>query len=295
MDESQKNLKEKKLEMIQMTINQSDEHPLKSFVHVLGGILVFLSIVYCSLKVVIDASIYLMPDSTAIYLTKSLGDIIIFNQESSEKNETQKYVQDLLNRLKENSSLKNVDIEVIIRSDSTLNALSYPGYKIVVNQGLLEFVKSENELAFILGHELGHYHYRHLLKRLSSSVLDFSVAIITLISGVDTSIVKTLSANLNKQFSQRQESESDDYALKLVDRTYDGNSSGATDFFEKLSKTEGFIRNSLNFLFTHPLSKDRVSHLKTSIEDFKMSDKGLTPLPKNIFILDNISKKEEDE
>ena len=45
-----------------------------------------------------------------------------------------------------------------------MNAVALPGGNIVVFAGLLKEIKSENELAMILGHELGHFAHRDHLR-----------------------------------------------------------------------------------------------------------------------------------
>lgn len=282
MVEHNDELRQKKLDLIQMKMNQPSEHPLTSLFYTAGGILVFLIMLYGTLKLTIDTSIYLMPDTYAVSLTKSLGDVPVFKVESNKDEETRLYLQGILDRLKQNSSLHNVEVEIILKEDPTPNAFAYPGYKIVVHDGLIKGSKSENEIAFVLGHELGHFHYRHLLKGLSSSVFDFTFSVVAMVSGIDISIIQGVKAGLNLQFSQNQESESDRYALNLMNHTYDGNSSGVTDFFSRLSKDEGVIRKNLKFLFTHPLSQDRIDDLNKSVETMGMTSQGLTPLPSHV-------------
>ncbi|MFH1858402.1 MAG: M48 family metallopeptidase [Candidatus Omnitrophota bacterium] len=51
-----------------------------------------------------------------------------------------------------------------------VNAASLPGGYVYVNRGLLEKVKSDDELAGILAHEIGHVAARHAVKRLQSTL-----------------------------------------------------------------------------------------------------------------------------
>ncbi len=57
-----------------------------------------------------------------------------------------------------------VDIEIYVNQDSRFNAACYPPVKekvlLVVTSSLLEKF-SQDELAFVIGHELGHYLYEH--------------------------------------------------------------------------------------------------------------------------------------
>ncbi|HVH30884.1 MAG TPA: M48 family metalloprotease, partial [bacterium] len=59
-------------------------------------------------------------------------------------------------------TFKIIDIDVA-------NALALPGGFIYVTKGLLSFVRSDHELAAVLGHEIGHVAHRHPLKKLNQS------------------------------------------------------------------------------------------------------------------------------
>ena len=52
------------------------------------------------------------------------------------------------------------DFRVLYVPEPTVNAIAIPGDRIVIYEGLLSQMESENELAMILGHELGHFAHR---------------------------------------------------------------------------------------------------------------------------------------
>ena len=60
------------------------------------------------------------------------------------------------------------------------NAAAFPGGWILVTEGLLADVRTENELAFVLAHELGHFHNRDHLRRLGRGVV-YGLALATLV------------------------------------------------------------------------------------------------------------------
>lgn len=53
--------------------------------------------------------------------------------------------------------------EITVVNDSTVNAWALPGGKIAVNKGLLRYVDSEDELAAVIGHEMGHVELSHAI------------------------------------------------------------------------------------------------------------------------------------
>ena len=98
-------------------------------------------------------------------------------------------------------------------------------------------------------------------------------------ASVFSSIISTsVNAISQAQFSQRQEKQSDQFGLTLLDKTYQ-NVAGATDFFERLSKKE---KSDFDFLSSHPASQKRVKEIKNLIQKNGYSFGSLTPLPETL-------------
>ena len=79
--------------------------------------------------------------------------------------------QALLARLQTHWPDSPYRFELRVADDDEPNALALPGGTVVVTRGLLEAVESENELAFVLGHELGHFHGRDHLRGMGRGVV----------------------------------------------------------------------------------------------------------------------------
>jgi Zn-dependent protease with chaperone function len=60
---------------------------------------------------------------------------------------------------------------VVLVDPSTLNAMAVPGGPILITTGMLAFLESEDELAFLLAHEMAHIEERHGFKQLNDSKL----------------------------------------------------------------------------------------------------------------------------
>lgn len=71
------------------------------------------------------------------------------------------YVQQVGSKLAKVSDRRDLPFEFVVLNDSTPNAWALPGGKIAVNRGLLVHLKSEAELAAVLGHEITHATARH--------------------------------------------------------------------------------------------------------------------------------------
>jgi predicted Zn-dependent protease len=106
------------------------------------------------------------------------------------------------------------------------------------------------------------------------------ITISTLLLGTDSSISKMLANALNfteMSFSRKQETRADEFALETLSCDY-GHVAGATDFFEKISKTEDTGKFG-HYLASHPESRRRISHLEHIIQfrGFRIGKKN--PLP----------------
>ncbi len=152
------------------------------------------------------------------------------------------------------------DFRVGITADDSLNAMALPGGLIVVTSGLLDRVESENELAFILGHELGHFRNRDHIRGLGRGVaLSMFFAAI---SGSDSGL--SLGASVSdltlRGFSRGQESDADEFGLRVVNREY-GHVADAWRFFERIERDEELLFELSGYLSTHPTPDDRVDRL----------------------------------
>jgi predicted Zn-dependent protease len=61
--------------------------------------------------------------------------------------------------------------EVRVFADDTPNAFALPGGKVGVNTGMFKVIRSQDELAAVLGHEMGHVVARHSNERVSRQML----------------------------------------------------------------------------------------------------------------------------
>jgi predicted Zn-dependent protease len=211
---------------------------------------------------------------------KQLGSLIVpFYEEKALASPTQDGLNQLLDRLETNwssSQAQKRDYQVFYVAEPTVNAIAIPGDKIIIYEGLLQQMDSENELMMVLGHELGHFAHRDHLRSLGRSLL-FKF-ILNYVFG-NVSNVSTIVENIgNAQFSQAQESKADEFALNLLNKTY-GQVAGATDFFVKLSAEKN---RNWSFFNTHPAPQKRVQQLEKLIkkQGYQMGEK--SPLPQEL-------------
>ena len=102
------------------------------------------------------------------------------------------YVRRIGDRLAVHSPWQDVVYTFHVVDMAEPNAFALPGGFVYVTRGLLALVNSEDELACIIGHEIGHIAARHAVQRISRAVTLAPVAIVTGIAGAVTSIVSPM-------------------------------------------------------------------------------------------------------
>jgi MAF protein len=79
-----------------------------------------------------------------------------------------KRVEDVGNKVAAVSDRKEIDYHFNVLDDEEVNAVSLPGGFVYINKGLLEKVDNDDQLAGIIGHEIGHIVARHSIKKLQA-------------------------------------------------------------------------------------------------------------------------------
>ena len=150
------------------------------------------------------------------------------------------------------------------------NAYALPGGVLVVTSGLLDRIETENELAFVLGHELGHFAGRDHLRGLGRG-LAISTAWALLGLGGDQieHLAGLASAVSARHFDRSQESDADLFGLELLVAEY-GHAAGTAGVFERVLRAPeadpaandpGGLDLLDAMLSTHPLGPDRIAAL----------------------------------
>jgi beta-barrel assembly-enhancing protease len=177
---------------------------------------------------------------------------------------------------------RKLPYEFVVLNNSVPNAWALPGGKIAMNRGLLTELKSEAELAAVLGHEIVHAAARHGAKAQErGTLLQVGLAAAQIgaaVSDVDTNVAGLLiqGAGVGAQLVQQkygrdQELEADKYGMKYMKLAgYDP--SGAVtlqETFVRLSQQEGAKKQGwLEGLFaSHPPSTERVEQNKRTVEE----------------------------
>jgi predicted Zn-dependent protease len=160
----------------------------------------------------------------------------------------------------------------LIDDPKSVNAFAAPGGHIFVYSGLLLAADNEAEVAAVMSHETGHVVGRHV-ERAMVNAYGLQVLAEAAI-GRDPSPAQEIAAGvagtgLMRAHSRSEETEADEYGARYASRLgYDPRA--MITFLAKL-QSSGNAPGVLKWLSTHPLTSDRIDHLKGYIEANRLS------------------------
>ena len=261
---------------------QSSKNESESNSQILAIAAIFLSgaiIAFLLFQLLVNTVITFIPHS----LEQKLGAAVIpVYEKQAVDSPQQKTLNQLLDRLETNLPPKQQanQYQVLYIPENTVNAIAIPGNTVIIYQGLLAEVESENELMMVLGHELGHFANRDHLRGLGN-ILVLRVTLAYVLG--DASVFKTMVAGVVRaiskaNYSQKQEKQADEFGLMLLNKTY-GQVAGATDFFQKLAREHN---RQFDFLASHPAPAKRVKEINKLIKTNNYEVGSPTALPNSL-------------
>lgn len=192
--------------------------------------------------------------------------------------ETERLLQDLVDPLAEAAGLQRGAVDVVLVSDSSINAFVAGGQRIYVHSGLINAADSANEVQGVLAHELGHITGGHIIslydgygKAAKISLLSTLVGIAAALAGGGEAAMGAMA--LGQQvamsnflsFNRAQESSADAAGAQYLSAA-GITGKGSLEFFKKLQNMEfRYARrqdDEAAFARTHPLSGDRIARLE---------------------------------
>ena len=132
--------------------------------------------------------------------------------------ELQDYVQAIGESLAAKSHRPNLIYRFTILDSPDINAFALPGGYIYINRGLMSYLSSEEELAAVLGHEIGHVTARHSVRQYSQSQLlgILSTAIEINAGSTAGNVANVASGALLSGYGRDMELEADDLGAQYI-------------------------------------------------------------------------------
>jgi predicted Zn-dependent protease len=162
----------------------------------------------------------------------------------------------------------------LLADDQTVNAFALPGGQIFITSALLKRLKTEDQLAGVLGHEIGHVVGRHSNEQMAQQGLWSGVArgVGLLLSdgesmGGGMQVADMLAQVRLKSYGRDDELESDKLGLRFMAQAgYDPNALiGVMEILAEASGGGG----GPEFLSTHPSPQNRIEKIKEEIARLK--------------------------
>lgn len=193
------------------------------------------------------------------------------NTPSSKDGVTNGYVNCIANAIT-NELSGNTQWEVTVFEDEQVNAFALPGGKMGVYTGLIEVAENQNQLAAVMGHEVGHVLANHGNARVSAATASQVGLTAVQIIGAGASREKQQLLGLlgvGVQFGvllpygRGQESEADIIGLELMSKAgFDPRES--VELWRNMGKASGG-KGPPEFMSTHPSHQTRIRNLSAAM------------------------------
>ena len=164
--------------------------------------------------------------------------------------------------------------EFTLLDSEVINAFALPGGKVFITRGLAEKLKTESELAGVLGHEIGHVTAEHADKRIANQMIFVGgLVVASAVAGRSSDdlvrvgvplLVGAGGTGFILKFGRDEEFESDALGIRYMSRAgYDP--MGQVRVMEVLAEASKGPRPP-EFLSTHPYPEARVERARRLIE-----------------------------
>ena len=178
-------------------------------------------------------------------------------------------------RIAEVCDRKEIVYHFKVLDEDDVNAFALPGGYVYVNRDLMEKVESDDELACVLAHEVGHIVARHAIKRLQGSLGYTALQILISQRGEKTSDFRRRAdvafLQLLLSYSREDEFLADKLAIRYIQRA-GYNPEAMVTFLERLQKIKRKEPIRPQHVMTHPYISERIGAARSELyqkEDFQ--------------------------
>jgi predicted Zn-dependent protease len=187
------------------------------------------------------------------------------------------YINNLGFRLVANSAKPKDHFAFFIAKDQVINAFSAPGGYIGINSGLIVITRSEDELAAVMAHEIGHITQNHLERAYESAKKDTPLMALVALGAIAAggaaggqaaaaTLLGGQGALMQKEinFTRKDEAEADRTGIQTLAKSgYDPNAMAG--FFQRMEDEMSADSGGINvpsLLLDHPVTAERISDAK---------------------------------
>lgn len=154
----------------------------------------------------------------------------------------------------------------VLADPRTVNAFALPGGPIFITEGLLRLLRTEGEVAAVLGHEIGHVIARHASERIAKQQLTQGLIGAVAVGSGDYNAVQVgqlVGGMINMKYGREDELESDALGIRIIaEAGYDPRAMlGVMQALARASKGS----RQPEILSTHPAPENRAARVQGEI------------------------------
>lgn len=154
----------------------------------------------------------------------------------------------------------------VLADPRTVNAFALPGGPIFITEGLLRLLRTESEVAGVLGHEIGHVLARHGAEHLAKQQLTQGLIGAVIVGSGDYNagqMAQVVGSLVNMKYGREDELEADSLGVRImVEGGYDPRA--LLRVMDVLAKASGSARQP-EFMSTHPDPGNRRERIEAEI------------------------------
>lgn len=192
---------------------------------------------------------------------------------SSLEEERKQEIQQLFAELKEVSGEKDLPLQLLFRDGGRLgaNAVALPGGTIILTDQLEALAQSDDEIAGVLAHEIGHVAERHSLRQIYRAL---GVAFLASVVVGDSSqlfeeVIAQAALLETLSYSRKFELDADVHSVELM-VLVDRDPVAFVDLLDRLLEKHGLDTDrDTSWLDTHPGNKDRRENVQNQIDQLE--------------------------
>ncbi len=188
------------------------------------------------------------------------------------------YINGIGKRIIDAMPVQPLDYHFYVIKNEAFNAFAGPGAHIFINSGLITALKSEEELAGIVSHEIAHVSSRHISSRIEKAKKIQIGSLLGMIAGAVVAasnpkdgsaiITSTMAASQTAMlaFSREHEMQADHVGfVNLKNAGYSGK--GFVSALETMRKSQVYDTSRVpTYLLTHPSSTERVAYMQSVLK-----------------------------
>ncbi len=215
------------------------------------------------------------------YIGRTVGAVVLTKYKAYDVSQANQYLNVLGQTLAAASDLPSTfgGYHLLLLNSDDINAFATPSGLIFVTRGLVRCCKSEDALAAVLAHEVGHVELRHGMQAIEKARVTEALTTIAAegaktlgsqqvaeltrtFEGAITDITNTL---INKGYARSQEYEADQASVAILKRVgYDPN--GLVEMLTLMKRN--LKPGGLDFAKTHPSPDDRIAEIEKVLPSY---------------------------